>query len=237
MDTSLLPAPGLRKTGRSVCVIRSKRKTLALQVNSDATLTVRIPYGVSMRYAERFIESKKDWIEKKQAQFRTIADKLKPKQFTAGEEFLFAGRAYPLEIVPGTAAKIAITAEGKLRISQKCLEAPKHYIEWFYKQYAKKYLTIRTKEIADKFGYKYSYVKITSAKTRWGSCSVRGSINFSWRLVMMPGEMIDYVIVHELVHLEIRDHSKRFYARLSELMPDHKRREKWLKENSGMAKW
>jgi predicted metal-dependent hydrolase len=217
-------------------IIRSKRKTLALQVNSDATLTVRIPYGVSMRYAERFIESKKDWIEKKQAQFRTIAAKHKPKQFIAGEEFLFAGRAYPLEVVPGNSAKIAITAEGKLQITQKCLEAPKHYIGWFYKQYAKRYLTVRTQEIADMFGYKYRSVKITSAKTRWGSCSVRGSINFSWRLVMMPEEMIDYVVVHELVHLEIRDHSARFYAKLSELMPDHKRREKWLKENSGVTK-
>lgn len=217
-------------------VIRSKRKTLALQVNNDATLTVRIPYGVSLRYAERFIESKKSWIEKKQAQFRTIADRHKPKQFITGEEFLFTGKRYPLEVVPGNTAKIAITAEGKLRITQKCLEAPKHYIEWFYKQYSKRYLTIRTKEIADMFGYKYRSVKITSAKTRWGSCSVRGSINFSWRLVMMPKEMVDYVIVHELVHLEIRDHSARFYAKMSELMPDHKRREKWLKENSGMAK-
>ena len=172
---------------------------------------------------------------KKAGAVQRTKGKHKPKQYVDGEEFLFAGRAYALEIVPGSTAKIALTTEGKLRITEKCLEAPKHYIEWFYKQFAKKHITARVKQIADIFGYKYASVKINSAKTRWGSCSMRGSLNFSWRLVIMPEEMIDYVIVHELVHLEIKDHSKRFYARMSELMPDHKRREKWLKVNSGMT--
>ncbi len=218
-------------------IIRSRRRTIALQVNNDATLTVKIPYGVTMAYVERFIEQKKSWIHKKQEQFNAQKDKFKPKQFTEGEDFIFAGRAYPLEIVPGSKAKIVLTAEGRLRITQKCLEAPKYYIEWFYKQFAKKYITARTAEIAQEFGYKYKSIKINSAKTRWGSCSMRGNLNFSWRLVIMPPEMIDYVIVHELVHLEIKDHSHRFYSRMSELMPDHKRREKWLKENSGMTKF
>ncbi len=216
-------------------IIRSKRRTIALQINSDATLTVRMPYGASMEYVERFIADKKPWIEKKQEKFRTLGLQHKPKQFSEDEEFIFAGKAYPLEIVPGKTARISLIPEGKLRISQKCLEAPKHYIEWFYRQYAKKYLSNRLAELARAFGYKYNSVKINSAKTRWGSCSVRGNINFSWRLVIMPPEMIDYVIVHELVHLEIKDHSRRFYARMSELMSDHKIREKWLKENSAMS--
>ena len=216
-------------------IIRSRRRTIALQVNSDATLTVRIPYGVSMEYVERFIADKKSWIEKKQEKFRTLGIKHKPKQFSAGEEFIFAGKSYPLEVVPGTAARILLTPDGKLRITEKCLDVPKHYIEWFYKQFAKKYLTGRLAELARAFGYKYNSIKINSAKTRWGSCSMRGNINFSWRLVIMPPEMIDYVIVHELVHLEIKDHSTRFYARMSELMADHKQREKWLKENSAMS--
>ncbi|MBZ0202265.1 MAG: M48 family metallopeptidase [Ignavibacteria bacterium] len=217
-------------------IIRSKRRTVALQVNSDATLTVRIPYGISMEYVERFIADKRSWIEKKQEKFRTLGIKHKPKQFSEGEEFIFAGKPYPLEVVPGIAARISLSPDGKLRITKKCLEAPKHYIEWFYKQYAKKHLTNRLAELARTFGYKCNSVKINSAKTRWGSCSAKGNINFSWKLVILPSEMIDYVIVHELVHLEIKDHSTRFYARMSELMPDHRQREKWLKENSAMTK-
>ncbi len=208
---------------------------MALQVNSDATLTVKIPYGVSMQYVERFINDKRSWIEKKQAEFTEQKVKYKPKQYIQGEEYYFAGRRYELDIVPGSKARITLTTGGKLQITEKCMEAPKHYIEWFYKQFAKKHITARTHEIAEVFGYKFASIKINSAKTRWGSCSIRGNLNFSWRLVIMPEEMIDYVIVHELVHLEIKDHSRRFYARMSELMPDHKSREKWLKANSGMT--
>lgn len=208
---------------------------MALQVNSDATLTVKIPYGISMQYVERFINDKRSWIEKKQAEYNEQKVRYKPKQYSQGEEYYFAGRKYELDIVPGSKARIALTTDGKLQISEKCLEAPKHYIEWFYKQFAKKHIASRTHEIAEVFGYKFASIKINSAKTRWGSCSMRGNLNFSWRLVIMPEEMIDYVIVHELVHLEIKDHSRRFYTRMSELMPDHKRREKWLKANSGMS--
>lgn len=216
-------------------IIRSRRKTLALHVNSDATLTVKLPYGVSQAYAEEFIAKKRRWIEKKQAEFIAAREKHKPKQYVNGEEFHFAGRKYELEIIPGSKAKLALTIEGKFRITEKCLEAPKHYVEWFYKQFAKQYLTGRTAELAEGLGYKFNSIKINSAKTRWGSCSRKGNINYSWRLVIMPAEMIDYVIVHELVHLDIHDHSRRFYSRLESHMPDHRRREKWLKENSGMT--
>lgn len=216
-------------------IIRSRRKTLALHVNSDATLTVKLPYGVSVAYAEEFIAKKRRWIEKKQAEFIKAKEKHKPKQYINGEEFFFAGRRYELEIIPGIKAKLALTVDGKFRITEKCLEAPKHYIEWFYKQYAKQYLEGRTAELAEALGYKYSSVKINSAKTRWGSCARSGNINYSWRLVIMPPEMIDYVIVHELVHLIHQNHSHRFYSRLASHLPDHRQRERWLKENSGMA--
>ncbi|MCC6867127.1 MAG: M48 family metallopeptidase [Ignavibacteria bacterium] len=215
-------------------IIRSKRKTLVLHINSDATLTVKLPYGVSIAYAEKFIVKKRSWIEKKQAEFITKREKHKPKQYVNGEVFSFAGKRYELEIVPGSKAELSLTVEGKFRITQKCLEAPKHYVEWFYKQFAKQYLTGRTAELANALGYRYNSIKINSAKTRWGSCSYKGNINYSWRLVMMPAEMIDYVITHELVHLDIHDHSSRFYNRLQLHMPDHKRREKWLKVNASL---
>ncbi|MCC6867014.1 MAG: M48 family metallopeptidase [Ignavibacteria bacterium] len=216
-------------------IIRSQRKTIALHINSDATLTVKLPYGVSIAKAEKFIAKKSRWIEKKQAEFITAHEKHKPKQYINGEAFYFVGKRYELEIVPGSKAGLSLTVEGKFKITEKCLEAPKHYIEWFYKQFAKQYLVGRTAELANTLGYRYSSIKINSAKTRWGSCSLRGNINYSWRLVMLPAEMIDYVITHELVHLEIHNHSRKFYSRLQSHMPDHKRREKWLKENAGMA--
>ncbi len=75
-------------------------------------------------------------------------------------------------------------------------------------------------------------IKITSAKKRFGSCSPNGSLNFSWRLMMAPLNIIDYVVVHELVHIEERNHSKNFWNKVRIILPDYKQSEKWLKDNS-----
>ena len=74
-------------------------------------------------------------------------------------------------------------------------------------------------------------MKITDARTRWGSCSTRGSLNFSWRLVMAPPAVIDYVILHELAHLKIHNHSSNFWSRVAQLVPDYREHKKWLEQN------
>jgi hypothetical protein len=90
---------------------------------------------------------------------------------------------------------------------------------------------MRAAELARKNGFRYATIRITSAKTRWGSCGSSGSLNFPWRLVMAPLDVIDYVIVHELVHLRIRNHSKRYWEAVKRIMPDYKARLDWLKQN------
>ena len=74
---------------------------------------------------------------------------------------------------------------------------------------------------------------ISSARTRWGSCSAKGTLSFTWRLVMAPLDIIDYVVVHELCHLKEMNHSRAFWERVETILPDYKRRRKWLKENGG----
>jgi predicted metal-dependent hydrolase len=74
-------------------------------------------------------------------------------------------------------------------------------------------------------------VRISSARTRWGSCSSRGSLSFTWRLVMAPVEVVDYVIVHELAHLRVHNHSPEFWKEVARLMPDYAQRKQWLKDN------
>jgi predicted metal-dependent hydrolase len=77
---------------------------------------------------------------------------------------------------------------------------------------------------------------LSDARKRWGSCSGKGSININWRLVMAPADVIDYVIVHELAHIEHHDHSKAFWASVGEIMPGYKEKKKWLKENSALLR-
>jgi len=100
-----------------------------------------------------------------------------------------------------------------------------------YKQLAKRTIPPRVQEFAEKYGFSYNTIKITSAQTRWGSCTSRKNLNFTYRLALAPQEVIDYVIVHELCHLRQMNHSSKFWSEVSAIMPDYKDQERWLKEN------
>lgn len=103
---------------------------------------------------------------------------------------------------------------------------------WEYKKQARLYIVPRVEYYAEKFGFNYNKIRITSAVTRWGSCSSKKNLNFSYRLILTPKEMVDYVIVHELCHLRQMNHSKKFWKEVGTIMPDYKRREQRLKKNS-----
>lgn len=100
-----------------------------------------------------------------------------------------------------------------------------------YKKEAKEKITERVELFAKKFGLTFRKVKINSARRRWGSCSTTGNLNFSWRLVRTPLFVIDYVVIHELAHLEHKNHSPDFWKSVQAMYPDTKMARRWLKEN------
>jgi predicted metal-dependent hydrolase len=176
-----------------------------------------------------FVESHADWIAKNQARV-LAASPSSPKRYLEGEEFLFLGQAYPLTIVPRQ--RSALTFNGAtFRLAKSALpKAGEVFVRW-YKEQATLLLFERVLNFAGKHGFQYQKIRISSARTRWGSCSSRGTLSFTYRLVMTPPEVVDYVVLHELVHTQIRNHSKTFWTRLGKLMPDYKRRLTWLKKN------
>jgi predicted metal-dependent hydrolase len=100
-----------------------------------------------------------------------------------------------------------------------------------YKEQAKEYIPNRVKIIADEYWYEYNTIKITSAKTRWWSCTSKKNLNFSFRLILTPKEIIDYVICHELSHLRQMNHSRQFWEEVSIMDIEYKKHDKWLKDN------
>ena len=104
-------------------------------------------------------------------------------------------------------------------------------IEAFYRRQARKRITERTAYFARRMGVTYGRISIRAARTRWGSCSREGNLNFHWKLILMPPEILDYVVVHELAHRREMNHSSRFWAQVAEILPDYKARRQWLKEN------
>lgn len=104
-------------------------------------------------------------------------------------------------------------------------------VEAFYRRAARKKIVERTAWYAKIMGVTYGRISIRAAKTRWGSCSGEGNLNFHWKLILMPPEILDYVVVHELAHRKQMNHSALFWAEVGKVLPDYKARRAWLKEN------
>lgn len=208
-------------------IIRSQRRSIALVVCPDATLVVRVPMRISLEYIQDLVFRKRRWIDKKRKQALKNDPPAKAKEFIDGESFFYLGEIYELKIV--TAKKIEIG---------DCLYFPEKYlnkarvkmIEW-YKQRAKEEIAKRAAILSRVTGWSFKSISITSAKTRWGSCGAHGSINFTWKLVLAPLSVIDYVVVHELAHTVERNHSARFWGKVESILPDYKIRQKWLRDN------
>lgn len=209
-------------------LIRSKRKTVAIIVQRDGKVIVRAPLKASERQIRQFVESKIGWIREKKAQAQEQPPQT-ARQFTAGERFPYLGQEYALSVVPGARAGLHFEAGFSLNQNSQA-EAALLFEKW-YKTAARKVLTERVRFYAQKFGLKYQKIRISSARTRWGSCSSRGTLSFTWRLVMAPLEVVDYVVVHELAHLRQPNHSAAFWAEVAQMMPDYKIRRDWLKKN------
>jgi predicted metal-dependent hydrolase len=209
-------------------IIRTKRKTLALIVKPDGSLVVRAPLRTPERSIWEFIQNHADWIEKKKAEALAALPPA-PRQYVAGELFMYLGNAYSLEIARGQ--KTALVLEETFKLAEASQSNAKVAFDRWYRAQARQILNDRVNLYANQYNFQFKKIGITSARTRWGSCSPNGSLNFSWRLIMAPIEAIDYVVVHELVHTIFHNHSKRFWKKVEKIMPDYKERRKWLAKN------
>lgn len=170
-------------------VIRSDRKTLALEIKDDLIVRARIPKYVTDRQLREFVAKNEEWIRRKH---RAMREKV-------------ARRPAMPRPLP--------TKEEQQEILEKIVGRVRHYEEVM--------------------GLFCNRITVRDQKTRWGSCSSKGNLNFNYRLAYMPSAILDYVVVHELAHLRHMDHSKEFWALVGVYLPDYKERRKWLKEHGG----
>lgn len=210
-------------------LVRSKRKTLSLIVETDGTLTVRAPARMKEAEIWKFIEEKKEWIKRKQTGARKEA--LPLRQYEDGEMFYYLGAEYPLRLIPDQ--KPVLVMDRAFKLKKSAQTGAKAAIEAWYKKQARIVFTEKVKFFASRHGFKVGKIRISSARTRWGSCSARGTLSFTWRLVMTPPEVIEYVVVHELCHLNEMNHSKAFWEQVEAILPDYKTRRRWLRKNGG----
>ena len=163
-------------------IIKSDRKTIAIQIQPDGQVVVRCPKGMRLEEARRFVKSKADWIEKHLAKLdRQETVKYTPQQIE------------------------------HLREQTRALVAA------------------RVNYYAPIVGVTYHQIAIRSQRTRWGSCSSKGNLNFNCLLALVPPEVLDYIVVHELCHLKELNHSERFWREVARVLPDYQARKQWLK--------
>jgi predicted metal-dependent hydrolase len=210
-------------------LIRSNRKTIALEVNHAGELIVRAPRFATNSQIQDLVQEKARWINEKQFQAQKRKLDNPSKKFHPGEQFLYLGASYPLVIVSDQEERLVL--KDAFYLVKKAFPQAKSVFENWYRRHAKVVINERAHMYAQQDGFRYSRLRISNAKTRWGSCGAKGSLNFSWRIVMAPMRIIDYVIVHELVHLKDRSHSRRYWRQVESLLPDYQQQVNWLKEN------
>ncbi|RUM29735.1 MAG: M48 family peptidase [Aquifex sp.] len=209
-------------------IIRSKRKTIALQVTDNATLIIRAPYDIDEETLLKVMLKHEKWIRKKIEEIKSRDPKVRKKEFVNGEGFLYLGKSYKLKIVDEQ--DVPLRFDNGFYLLREYLPVARNiFINW-YKERAYEKIKERVEFYAQKRGLKYNCINITNAEKRWGSCSDKGNLNFSWRLIMAPLPVIDYVVVHELVHLVEKNHSKEFWNKVKLLMPDYEKYKNWLKK-------
>lgn len=173
-----------------VTVIRSNRKTVAIQVNSNLSVTVRAPRSASEKDIEEILKKKEAWISKHIEKIKETKERVE---------------AEPTE---------KLTREKVIALAEEALKVIPERVEYFAKV----------------IGVTYGKITVRNQKTRWGSCSSKGNLNFNCLLMLAPPEVLDYVVVHELCHRKQMNHSKAFWLEVEKVLPDYKEVRKWLKE-------
>jgi predicted metal-dependent hydrolase len=212
-------------------LVRSHRRTFALEIAPDGRLIVRAPHCLAEGRIELLISKYGQWIETKRKALEKLTPPGSSVGFQEGDRLFFLGKEYPLRYVEEDTGGSALCFDGRFLLRRKEAHCARTlFREWCCVQ-AREILSERTRFLGSLSGLNAGAVRITDARKRWGSCGNNGRLNFTWRLVMAPLDVIDYVVVHELMHLKEQNHSKRFWQSVRMILPDFNERRRWLKEH------
>lgn len=178
-------------TDYEITLIRSRRKSLAIEITPELQVVVRAPARMPVREINAFVQEKDDWIR---AHLQQMAEKKRLRE-------QYREQALSKEELQELATQ-----------AMKLIPQKVHYY-------------------AQIIGVTYGRITIRNQRTRWGSCSGKGNLNFNCLLLLMPEEVLDYVVVHELCHRKEMNHSARFWEEVEKILPDYRQRRKWLKDN------
>lgn len=209
-------------------IVQSQRKTISVIIERDRSIVVRVPNGTPEEKVHQAIEKKKKLIYKKVNQPNKYQSPRPYKEFVSGESIMFLGKLYSLEVIKDSFDGIRF--DNRFLVSGKHKAKANQFLKDWYIEQAEEKIIPRIKRFADQLGVQYKKINIREMKHKWGSCTPKNNINFNWRLIKSPTFVIDYVIIHELVHLIISDHSPEFWHMVSIQQPNYKKAKEWLRQ-------
>lgn len=221
-------------------IIKKRKKTITLRITKKGEVVVTAPFYVDDGYIEDFVKSKAKWIVEKLKHVNDLLN-IRDDNIKTGKELDFIGQKLILKISEDNVDKIKIFKQDKLLYIivpknfniEKDQEVLRQKVNNWLKEQAKVVLKQRVEVYSQRYNLFPNKVVVKEQKTIWGSCSSKGNINLNWKLIMVPLDVIDYVVVHELCHLKHHNHSSRFWSLVKEIMPDFEEKRRWLKENGG----
>lgn len=212
-----------------------RRRTIGLTVERDGSVTAAVPAGLPLVELERQIRGRELWLHSALARRAASISTASPKEYVTGEGFHYLGRAYRLRVARA-AARDSQTPElrlfqGVFHLRADCAARGREcFVRWYSAQ-AESWLAEHLPRLQRRVGVEVSRVAVMDLGYRWASCSESGRINVHWRTILLPPEMVGYIILHELCHLIEHNHTPRFWSLVRRADREFERKERWLKEN------
>ncbi len=212
-------------------ILRSKRKSISLTVRQDGSLVVRAPSEMTDEEIQDFVDLKSSWILNHRSRLLAQSEAYPPHQFSEGEIFLFFGGEYRLSFTDARLPTPFLDDRKRIILLSPAVSSPASAIKEFYRDSLKRHLARLIPELCVTYGFTPSAIRVNSAKTRYGSCGGKNTLNFSWRIAMAPVEVIRSVVIPELCHTVHHNHSSSFWKLVLKLDPGYSLSHQWLKEH------
>lgn len=211
----------------------TERKTTDIVIERDGRVAVRPPAHLSPEQVDAVVHSKRMWIYRSLAEWRDLNASATAREWVSGETFLYLGRSHKLELVKDQHTDLLLS-NGRFCLRRDVIDhggsaAAKAVFERFYTAKGEQRFQDRVRVFASKAGVEPGPVRVKEMGYRWASATKSGALNFHWKCMMAPAKVIDYIVVHELCHLHVREHTEEFWNEVDKVLPDYRERADWLK--------
>lgn len=221
------------------------RRNMTISLKPGEPIRIRAGRSTPLHLIEKLLKEKESWIDKHMQEFERLAEKFPDKKLAPSETFPFLGEMLILRFVPTLISQVFFSRQQNYlqlhmpqelwnRLTEEEMQKFFPKLLKFYQREAEKTIQQRIDIWSERMQLFPKALRFRNQKTRWGSCTSKGSIQINWRLIGAPLEVIDYILIHELAHLKHMNHSEAFWNLVEQYCPSYKQSENWLKENHGL---